>query len=149
MADPIVTGAGKAINGTAARVVAKAKESTLWRPMPALHAGHRLSATPLAVAPIPPLAPSELRAIPGRRRGRITVIGYAQDQGSKKGSAKWVVRCDCGNYDTRTNIIRWLSIQADDMCPECRKRQYLLAQGRQPSLPKAKRVSVDLGGEHG
>ena len=117
------------IDRVAARVTRPAKPEDIWRPMPKLIPHHVSSGTVLATAPIPIgglRSKPELATLPGRRRGRMVILGYAADQGSKDKNAKWVARCDCGNYEHRTRIFRWLSIDAPDMCRECQNRTYLL-----------------------
>jgi hypothetical protein len=116
------------IDRVAARVVKAARPENLWRPLPkpvsdAVHPGD--------VPATKPLPASTLRAAPhladliGKRRDRLRVVGYAAEQLSARHSdTRWVVRCDCGNYEYRKRIFRWLGTQAPDMCRECRVRTY-------------------------
>ena len=133
------------IDRVARRVTKKARLEDTWRPAtkPAPH--HIFSSNVLEVAPLPPAAPKELLGLIGRRRGRLTVLGYAKLQGSKGQQAKWVVRCDCGNYEQRTRILRWLGTDVDDMCSECRNREHLKG-GWKESGTQAIRRSISLGG---
>jgi hypothetical protein len=71
----------------------------------------------------------------------MTVLGYAATQGGKKQGAKWVVRCDCGNHEFRSHIIRWLGTEAPDMCRECRTRIYRMRGETFPKEP-AKRATA-------
>lgn len=113
------------INRVAARVVKKAKPEELWAPKPR-GADHIVESSEfIPVGPLPKGAPKELLNLIGKRRDRMVVVGYAKDQGVRSDSAKWVVRCDCGSYEQRTRIVRWLGTKAPDMCRECRKRQYI------------------------
>lgn len=120
------------IDRVAARVVRAARPENLWRPMPKFVAsGVPLGAIPKTV-PIPFAAlkaTPTLRQLPGRRRDRMVIIGYAETQGSQNQKARWVVRCDCGNYEARKEIFRWLGTDAPDMCRECRHRAFKLRGG--------------------
>lgn len=102
--------------------------------------------TVLATMPLPPMVAAcmpELTRIPGKRRDRMVVVGYAADQFASK-QAKWVVRCDCGNFEHRTRILRWLGTQAPDMCRECRNRAFKL---RGEWNPRDKALRLDLRGK--
>jgi hypothetical protein len=112
------------IDRVARRVTKAAAPENLWAPMPTLPEHHKFSKEVLMTQPLPRAAPPQLLAVVGRRRGSLTIVGYAKEQGSKKGQAKWVTRCDCGNYEHRTRILRWLGTDADDQCVECQKRIY-------------------------
>lgn len=131
-----------AVNSTAHRVVKPAAPQNVWSPKPGPMPHHRISDVPLATAPIPRAAPAPMRELVGKRRGRMTIYGYAADQGGGV-SAKWVARCDCGNYEHRTRILRWLHTQADDMCAECLVRRKL-THGIGDAAQPAKRAD---GGE--
>ena len=128
------------INRVAARVVKPAESEDVWLPKPKPHEGFVESDEVLHTAPLPDAAPPELLALPGRRRGRMVIVGYAADQGGGK-SAKWVVRCDCGRYEHRTRVIRWLGTDANDFCRECQRRAFLLQGGRTPSPAPAQRAT--------
>lgn len=117
------------IDRVAYRVTRKAKAEDLWRPMPKAAAHLTPVGAILKTKPLPHTAPKEMLGVVGRRRGRMTVVGYAADQGSQNNSARWVVRCDCGNLEHRTKILRWLGTDAMDMCRECYLRAYKLKQG--------------------
>ncbi len=129
------------IDRVAARVASAARPENLWRPTPKAAGHHRANSNFLKTAPLPSgaiKANPALSGIVGKRRDRMVVVGYAEDQGSEKQSSKWVVRCDCGNYEHRKRILRWLGTAAEDMCSECHKRNYLL-NGWEPSKPPAER----------
>ena len=117
------------IDRAAARVTRAAKPEHLWRPMPKEAPHLTPVGAVLATAPIPRAAANsrpELQELAGKRRDRMVIVGYAADQGSQNQSARWVVRCDCGNYEHRTRVLRWLGTAAPDMCRECRNRAYKL-----------------------
>lgn len=132
------------VDRVAARVVKKAAPENLWRPLPSIHAAHAIATLPLAVAKIPPSVRHDhpVRRVIGGRRGRMTVVGYAADQPENgHRQARWVARCDCGNYEHRVRILRWLATQADDMCAECRNRAYIF--GRKWDSAPAVRLTVE------
>ena len=114
------------IDRVAARVTKAAAANELWAPKPRPYAGFAESAEVLRTAPLPNCAPRKLLALTGKRRGRMVIVGYAADQGGAAGKTKWVVRCDCGRYEHRTRILRWLGTDAPDLCRECRHRTYKL-----------------------
>lgn len=116
------------VDRVAARVVKKAKPESLWAPAVNYHQQHVHSKNVLPTKPLPFNAPADILRVVGQRRGRMKVIGYAANQGSQNKSARWVVRCDCGNYEQRTGILRWLSKPEGDQCCECHKRQWLLGK---------------------
>ena len=133
------------VDRVAARVVRKAKPESLWRPMPKAAEHLVAPGTVLAVAPLAWAAINSnpaLNSVPGSRRGRMVILGYAADQGAeRKASARWVARCDCGNHEYRTRIFRWLGTEAPDMCRECRTRIYKIRGKFYPSDP-AKRSTA-------
>ena len=121
------------IDRVAARVSRAARPEDIWRPMPKEMPNLTPVGAFLQTKKVPWISLNgnpKLAELPGKRRGRMVVIGYAADQGSKKQGARWVVRCDCGNLEHRSAIIRWLGTDADDMCRECRTRAYKLRGGR-------------------
>ena len=128
------------IDGVAARVTKAAKATDLWAPKPK-HQNHFVEAAEvLRTAPLPAGAARDVLSLPGKRRGRMVIVGYAAEQGAGL-STKWVVRCDCGNYEHRTKILRWLGTDATDLCRECQHRAYKLF-GFCSSRDKAKRVTM-------
>ncbi len=131
------------IDRVAMRVVKKAKPEALWAPN--IRKDNRVfSSEALATRKIPQEAlrnKPELAELPGRRRGRMTIIGYAANQGGGKQGAKWVVRCDCGNYEHRRSIFRWLGTDDDDMCWVCLSKRRKIKKPHPPKSP-AKRSTV-------
>lgn len=118
------------VDRVAARVVRKAKPENVWMPAVGLSPGQIHSKNALPTKPLPFAAPKDMLRVVGQRRGRMTVIGYAAKQGSQNKSARWVVRCDCGNYEQRSGILRWLSKPEGDECGECHKRAFLLGKAK-------------------
>jgi hypothetical protein len=129
------------IDRVAARVTKAAKAEHLWAPQPKPKSDFAESGEVLRTAPLPLGAPRELLALKGQRRGQMVVVGYAADQGIGSGGAKWVVRCDCGRYEHRTRILRWLGTDATDLCRECRHRTHKLRGWWRPA-EKATRATV-------
>jgi hypothetical protein len=126
------------IDRIAAQVVRAARPEDLWRPMPKQAPHSTPIGAVLATAPIPAeavIGSPKLIELAGKRRDRMVILGYAADQGSGK-TARWVVRCDCGNHEHRVRIFRWLGTVAPDMCRECECRAFKL-RGRKPSRCQA------------
>jgi hypothetical protein len=118
------------IDRVAYRVTQTASPEELWRPMPkSLPQGMVISSNALPVKPLDWATLNSnpaLATLPGKRRDRMTIIGHAADQPGDDKPARWVVRCDCGNHEHRTKVLRWLGTNAPDMCVECRTRVYKL-----------------------
>lgn len=111
------------IDKQAARVIQKARPADVWMPKPK-NADHMArSENVLRIGPIPKNC-NGMENVVGKRRGTLTVVGYADPQPNRASGAAWVVRCDCGNYEHRSRILRWIGTQAHDMCSECRVRHY-------------------------
>lgn len=131
------------INRQAARVIKKSHPEDSFMPMPNVprHICH--SRNIIATKPIPQSVMGNMFFNPiGHRRDRLQVIGYAKEQTeSKSKPARWVVRCDCGNYEHRTRIFRWLGTDAVDMCLECRLRTYKSNGNYSPPKEPAARVN--------
>lgn len=133
------------VDRVARRVTRKAKPEDVWMPSVVVPETKKFSREVLAVteAPRNPVAQRIAHEVIGKRRDRLVVIGYAKDQGSQKQSAKWVCRCDCGNFEHRTRILRWLGTADTNMCQECQKRSFLKRQTREPAKPKADRKTLE------
>ena len=132
------------IDRVAARVTKAAKAEDLWAPQPKPKTDFAESGEVLRTGPLPKNAPRELLALTGKRRGMMVIVGYAADQGTakhKSSPAKWVVRCDCGRYEHRSSIFRWLGTDATDLCRECRHRTHKLRGWWRPT-EKATRATV-------
>jgi hypothetical protein len=86
-------------------------------------------------------APPKSKPIPkgqedrrGQKVGRMTVVGY-YDSHPKKGS-RWIVRCSCGDYETRLSKAIKNQSNTRDRCSKCRrletvkKMEYFYRTGR-------------------
>lgn len=114
------------IDRVAARVVRKAGHGCTWDPEPKPSPCRTESGEILRTAALPVSAPKDLLRLIGARRGRMQIMGYALEQSANKPhGARWVVRCDCGRYEHRTRIMRWLQGVTEDMCRLCLHRNDL------------------------
>lgn len=129
------------IDRVAARVVKPAKPEEVWMPKPRPLENHAESGEVLPIGPLPKTAPRDILRVVGQRRGRMVVIGYAAQQGSQNKNGRWVVRCDCGRYEHRTSILRWLGTKDNDWCRECQHRHYRIKKFV-PDKPKAERATA-------
>lgn len=119
------------------RVVLPAKGEDLWEPTIQIPPHFKFSKNALPTIP----TPKELKHVVGKKRDRMTIIGCAQRAKGKNGKSRWVVRCDCGNFEHRTGILRWIGTEAEDMCFECRKRKFII-NGKSSSKTPAKRNTI-------
>jgi hypothetical protein len=120
------------IDRVAARVFQGAHVDNKWAPQHTRVKTRPFSNNIIPMSPIPNGMQKEIiEAIKNNpRRSRMVVVGYAKKQGAKDKPAKWVVRCDCGNYETRNRILRWLGTDAFDACTECRDRMFRTREGK-------------------
>lgn len=61
----------------------------------------------------------------GKRFGRLLVVGRSKDMIAKRG--RWIVRCDCGDFEARKNEAVNNPGNSTDCCVNCRpisKRKY-------------------------
>lgn len=123
----------------ALRVVLPAEREDLWQPQPKPADNKKFSRNALAIADFP--AGGVVVDVVGKRRDRMTVLGYAAEQGSKT-KTRWVVRCDCGNFEHRKRILRWLGTEAPDMCAECKTRSYKIGGSYSAPRAPAKRATA-------
>jgi hypothetical protein len=134
------------IDSAAARVTRPAKAENLWRPMPRAVSTYPDADAVLRTAKLPNKH-FRLHAAIGKRRDRMAVLGYAADQGSEKQGARFVVRCDCGAFEYRRSIFKWLGTKAPDMCRECRVRKYIVHGHWYSDAPaERERINLDLPG---
>lgn len=112
------------IDKKAYKVVKKARLEDVWTPKPKTASHIIRSENVLRTRPLPKSA-KHMDVVIGKKRGRMTVVGYSEKQPSGDKPAAWVARCDCGNFEHRTKILRWLGTDAQDMCTECRNREFL------------------------
>ncbi len=61
----------------------------------------------------------------GQRKGRLVVTGKYPQNVSKKRTARYVVRCDCGRFTIRCAKSIRNSKNKNDMCGECRQVENL------------------------
>lgn len=97
------------INKTAALVTSKGTHYVPNKKIRQLH----WTAAP-GLKPIP----NDVKNIIGIRIGRFTVYGYF-------GKGKWVVRCDCGHFETRNRKAIFNERNKCDRCEFCRQKAYL------------------------
>lgn len=76
-------------------------------------------------------APQPLRPVPwncpdltGKKLGRLTVVGLLDGSRHAKG-ARWLVRCTCGDYESRRSKALTNPKNAGDRCDVCRHKVYL------------------------
>jgi len=101
--------------------------------------GPWLGRTYHAPTPLPVRPPIEgERDFTGLRFDRLTVIGHVDEPGRKNG-ARWLVRCDCGTYETRRTPALAGRMRADRAsCQRCdyllhlKKREFFDRHGRWP-----------------
>ncbi|HEC61210.1 MAG TPA: hypothetical protein ENI27_03035 [bacterium] len=76
--------------------------------------------------PLPIVAPSKGEEDQtGKRFGFFTVVGKHRNERTRGQYALWVVRCNCGNYETRrSRSIKNLN-NNNDRCEACRDLVYL------------------------
>lgn len=106
------------VNKLAANVVAKSLDKgTYFNP-----GNHLCSSTPL---PTNKYIGKKDNNLIGRRKGRFTVIGLsASFIGSSGKGHRWVVKCDCGRFEIRTEKTIKKG-KSPDSCIECKKTETL------------------------
>lgn len=71
--------------------------------------------------PLKEVAHPDAPKLHGQRFGRLTAIGWHAD-----GHSRWVVRCDCGAYETRsTKALRNPQGYPNKMCSRCARIEKL------------------------
>gem|GEM_PF-3535832 len=112
------------IDRVAARVVGKGVD---WTPEKIIKTGD--SDLPLPVFPTYNIKNlqhrREVESMIGRKRGRLTIVGLAQDQGCKVKGARYVVRCVCGTYTYRRGAPFKKNSNEFDGCERCRELLFL------------------------
>ncbi|MDP2128160.1 MAG: hypothetical protein Q8K97_12370 [Pseudohongiella sp.] len=80
----------------------------------------------LEFPPRRPPTPESARDYSGRKMGRLTAMFWFCR--SKCGeSSVWVVRCDCGRYEFRKKLARWLNRgQQNAMCEVCERELEII-----------------------
>ena len=69
-------------------------------------------------------APRNFEDLTGRKFGRFTVIGYLPSTNTSKGSL-WLVRCVCGDYESRRTRSVRNPKNNNDCCENCRHLIHL------------------------
>ncbi len=113
---------GSPVNGTASRVLQKGEHYE-----PQIRIDHAHSRSPL---PGKDFEGEENDNLVGRIFGRFTVVGYAGRKRPKKAwmvhkDYLWVVRCSCGDYETRWTRSFLNKKNVDDKCAYCDELAYL------------------------
>lgn len=101
-------------NATAARVTSRGE---IYDPV-VQYSNHWHSDAPPKMRPIPDRSFATCSDMLGRRQGRLTVIGLAAEYNPSK-PARWVVRCDCGDYETRNARAIRNELNSEDRCQKC------------------------------
>lgn len=70
--------------------------------------------------PIRPWAETTGSDLTGAKFGRFTVVGYSAEK-----SGRWVVRCQCGNYEFRRAKAITNANNDRDMCLDCRATHFI------------------------
>ena len=133
--DKLIT--SRPVDGAAARVLSKGVH---YKPDNVI--ARLLWTAPPKLEPIP----VNLRATPkfedltGRKFGRFIVAGYlGKPLGEKQKQPCWLVRCSCGDYETRTARAIRNPQNAGDRCENCRHLAYLKRTDsylRNPAAPQ-------------
>lgn len=106
------------INETAARVTSNSHEMAPEGPKLDTTFSHWKA--PPCVQPVHLSQPN----MAGERFGRFTVVGYLGKL-TKSAKGRWLVRCQCGDYEARTQRAIENPANYDDMCYVCRDEAFL------------------------
>ena len=82
-------------------------------------------------APPPYRAASTGVELAGLKCGRLTVVGLFVEPVPRKKAARWVVRCQCGDYELRTARALRNPENAHDRCQLCHRTERLRSGGHQ------------------
>lgn len=85
---------------------------------------HELHENQPPIRPIPEHSLHSCQDLPGKKVGRFTVIGLAEEFNPKK-NARWVVRCSCGRYEFRKAKALRNPSNIDDCCSECKNLKMI------------------------
>lgn len=100
------------LNGTAARVTSKGFQ---YKPAKKINAAHWREPPP--TKKWPDLIENDLT---GMKSGRFTVVGYLRDI-----PKRWLVRCVCGAFESRTAKAVRNPKNEEDRCQICRYTEHL------------------------
>ena len=106
------------VDGTAARVTSKGFDYTPDKKIAQLH-----WETCPKTKDVPKDMPVD-KVLTGRKFGRFTVIGLYPKKG-RANKGRWVCRCACGRYETRTRRAITNPQNTDDCCCLCRHLKHL------------------------
>jgi hypothetical protein len=104
------------LNGTAARVTSKGFQ---YKPDKKINAAHWREPPP--TKKFPSLSKNDLTGI---KFGRFTVVGYLRDM-----RKRWLVRCVCGAFESRTAKAIRNPKNEEDRCQICRHTAHLRKRG--------------------
>lgn len=109
------------VNKTAARVIGRGVH---WEPDRKPHPGFQhWKAPPPMVSPAKYPEDPGFVDLRGKRIGRLVVVGYLGKPNKSK-SARWLLRCDCGDYEARSaRAVK--AGEGDHMCIECHHLDYI------------------------
>ena len=68
--------------------------------------------------------PPDIKNLVGMKFGFFTVFAYYESHW-KNGGSVWLVRCNCGHYETRRSKAVLNPDNNEDRCDNCRHLQYL------------------------
>lgn len=132
------------IDRVARRVTGKGQH---WEPRFTRNAGG--AQLPKDAPPAAEQMPQNMADIAGLRRGRMVAVQY-QGRSAKKRHL-WLMRCDCGMYETRQSE-KWAASEGVDCCQRCDEAHHVktgryLAQLRPSKGPsKAEPANAALTG---
>lgn len=92
-------------------------------------------APPLPTHPRPDALPD----LTGKKLGRLTVVRFHGYREGKNAPAVWLVRCPCGDYETRRHKTVVRAADPDDCCVICKKAEALRKRAMRPPSKKDKR----------
>ncbi|RUR43375.1 hypothetical protein [Vreelandella populi] len=78
--------------------------------------------------PLRPKPPARYKNFEGCRSGRLVAIFWWKKTRSGQASV-WLVKCDCGRYEFRRQLSRWLKkVDSNEMCEVCEREKEMLSQ---------------------
>jgi hypothetical protein len=83
------------------------------------------TAPPLPLSP----RPDNIEDLTGKVFGRLTVIRFHGSREGKHARPVWLVRCLCGDYETRRHKTLQKAANPDDACLICTKAEQLRKRG--------------------
>jgi hypothetical protein len=129
------------LNATAARVTSKGEHYESLKRITQLHWDAPPKMREVTATDLEQTSFTDLR---GRQFGRLTVLGILARE--KTGSTKpnvWVVKCVCGDYESRTGKAIRNPANSDDCCQKCRQVAYLRRRETRKALGLVKPDTVE------